>query len=47
MPHRRALDWLNFFLTDVRGCLGPYLGIFLLTQERISTGSRQDEHRAR
>ena len=29
---RPALDWLNFFLADVRGGLGPYLGIFLLTE---------------
>ena len=26
------LDWLNFFLADIRGGLGPYLGVFLLTQ---------------
>jgi MFS family permease len=26
------LDWLNFFLADVRGGLGPYVGVFLLTQ---------------
>jgi predicted MFS family arabinose efflux permease len=28
-----ALDALNFFLADVAGALGPYLGIFLLTRE--------------
>ncbi len=28
-PHR-ALDWLNFFLADVRDGLGPYLAIYLL-----------------
>lgn len=28
---RRALDWLNFLLADVRGGFGPYLGIYLLT----------------
>ncbi len=28
---RRALDALNFFLADVRGGLGPYLAIYLLT----------------
>jgi MFS family permease len=33
MPYRRPLDWLNFFLADVKGGLGPYLGIFLLTQQ--------------
>ena len=25
------LDLVNFFLADVRGAFGPYLGIFLLT----------------
>ena len=32
MPYRSPLDWLNFFLADVRGGLGPYLSVFLLTQ---------------
>jgi predicted MFS family arabinose efflux permease len=32
MPYRTALDWLSFFLADVRGGLGPYVGIFLLTE---------------
>ena len=32
MLYRRSLDWLNFFLADVRGGLGPYVGVFLLTQ---------------
>ena len=32
MFYRRPLDWLNFFLADVRGGLGPYVGVFLLTQ---------------
>ena len=32
MWYRAPLDWLNFFLADVRGGLGPYLGVFLLTQ---------------
>ena len=27
----RALDALNFFLADVRGGLGPYLAVYLLT----------------
>ncbi|QXI25672.1 MFS transporter [Pseudomonas vanderleydeniana] len=27
---QRALDWLNFFLADVRDGLGPYLAIYLL-----------------
>jgi MFS family permease len=32
MFYRRPLDWLNFFLADIRGGLGPYVGVFLLTQ---------------
>jgi hypothetical protein len=32
MHYRAQLDWLNFFLADVRGGLGPYVGVFLLTQ---------------
>jgi MFS family permease len=32
MDYRAQLDWLNFFLADVRGGLGPYVGVFLLTQ---------------
>jgi hypothetical protein len=31
MPYRRPLDWVNFFLADVKGGLGAYLGIYLLT----------------
>src|SRR5487761_243747 len=30
--HGRALDLLNFFLADMNGAFGPFLGIFLLTQ---------------
>ena len=30
----QPLDLLNFFLADVRGAFGPYLGIFLLTEQR-------------
>jgi MFS family permease len=33
MPYRGPLDWLNFFLADVRGALGPYIGIYLLTEQ--------------
>jgi hypothetical protein len=29
----RQLDALNFFLADVRGGFGPYLGIYLLTTQ--------------
>jgi len=32
-PFRSPLDWLNFFLADVRGGLGPYVGVFLLTEQ--------------
>ena len=32
MPYRASLDWLNFLLADVRGGLGPYVSVFLLTQ---------------
>jgi MFS family permease len=32
----RQLDALNFFLADVRGGFGPYLGIFLLTTHNWS-----------
>ena len=32
MWYLRPLDWLNFFLADVRGGSGPYVGVFLLTQ---------------
>jgi hypothetical protein len=28
-----ALDLVNFFLADVRGVFGPYLGVFLVTQQ--------------
>ena len=31
-----ALDWLNFFLADVRGGLGAYVNVFLLTEARWS-----------
>ena len=33
LRYSRPLDWLNFFLADVKGGLGPYLGIYLLTQQ--------------
>ena len=31
-----ALDWLNFFLADVRGGLGPYVNVYLLTKAQWS-----------
>lgn len=37
MPMRlNALDFVNFFLADVRGGLGPYLNVFLLTAAQWS-----------
>ena len=30
----RALDALNFFLADVRDGLGPYLAVYLLTEQK-------------
>jgi MFS family permease len=36
-PYRGAsLDALNFLLADVRGALGPYLNVFLVTQQHWS-----------
>jgi MFS family permease len=32
----RALDAVNFLLADVRGALGPYLNVFLITQQHWS-----------
>src|SRR5215470_9164223 len=29
-----ALDLVNFFHADVRGAFGPYLGVFLVTQQQ-------------
>src|SRR5438270_1255573 len=34
-----SLDALNFFLADVRGALGPYLNVFLVTQQGWSQSS--------
>jgi MFS family permease len=31
MRHGTALDWMNFFLADVRGGVAPYICIFLIT----------------
>jgi hypothetical protein len=28
----RSLDAINFLLADVRGALGPYLNVFLVTR---------------
>ena len=40
MPYRTPLDWLNFFLADVRGGLGPYVGT-----DRAALESGFDRHR--
>jgi predicted MFS family arabinose efflux permease len=32
MRYGGSLDWLNFLLADVRGGLGPYVSVFLLTE---------------
>jgi MFS family permease len=44
LPHakqtiERALDALNFFLADVRDGLGPYLAIYLLTEQKWDQAS--------
>lgn len=36
---RRSLDWLNFFLADVRDGLGPYLAIYLLVTHKWDEAS--------
>jgi MFS family permease len=39
MPYARRLDALNFLLADVRGALGPFLNVFLVTQRHWSQSS--------
>jgi MFS family permease len=34
MQYGASLDWLNFLLADVRGGLGPYVSVFLLTEAK-------------
>lgn len=34
-----SLDVINFRLSDVRGALGLYLNVFLVTQQRCSQSS--------
>ena len=34
--HPRSLDAINFLLSDVRGALGPFLNVFLVTQQHWS-----------
>jgi hypothetical protein len=35
----RSRDATNFLLSDVRGALGPYLNVFLVTQRHWSQSS--------
>ena len=35
----RAPDWSNFFLSDVRDGIGPYLGVYLLAAYNWDAGS--------
>jgi MFS family permease len=37
--HPASLDALNFLLADVRGALGPFLNVFLITQQHWSQSS--------
>src|SRR6476661_6610327 len=39
MSHSAALDWLNFLLADVRGGLGPYVSVYLLTVAGWNAGT--------
>jgi MFS family permease len=36
--NRRPLDWLNFFLADVKDGLGPFLAIFLMSSQHWDAG---------
>ncbi len=37
--NRAPLDWLNFFLADVKDGIGPFLAIFLMSSEHWDAGS--------
>ncbi|MGB7914060.1 MAG: MFS transporter, partial [Rhodomicrobium sp.] len=37
--NRNALDWLNFFLADVKDGIGPFLAIFLTSSQHWDPGS--------
>jgi hypothetical protein len=43
----RSLDAVNFLLADVRGALGPYLNVFLVTQVSGFISGALDEEQAR
>lgn len=36
--NRKPLDWLNFLLADVRGGVGPFLAIYLMSSEHWDAG---------
>ena len=38
MKSQAPLDWLNFFLADVRDGLGPFLAIYLLSSRQWEPG---------
>ena len=37
--NRNALDWLNFFLANVKDGVGPFLAIFLMSSQHWDAGS--------
>jgi MFS family permease len=39
MTHNAALDWMNFLLADVRGGLGPYVSVYLVTEAHWDAGT--------
>ncbi|MBV9814793.1 MAG: MFS transporter, partial [Alphaproteobacteria bacterium] len=38
MKGQAPLDWLNFFLADVKDGLGPFLAIYLLSSQHWDAG---------
>ena len=38
IANRWPLDWLNFFLADVKDGLGPFLAIFLMSSQHWDAG---------
>ncbi len=36
LAYARSLDAVNFLVSDVQGALGPYLNVFLVTQQHWS-----------
>ena len=39
VANRKPLDWLNFLLADVRGGVGPFLAIYLMSSQHWDAGS--------